>query len=59
MLSKLSISSNKRHGNLGLGTPHSKSQERAATTHRKKEKEKMDSLGKTIPGHNKRRTPKR
>jgi hypothetical protein len=34
MLSKLSRRSNKRHDNLGLGTPHRKI--RVAPTHRKK-----------------------
>jgi hypothetical protein len=36
MSSKSSRSSNKRHENLGLGTPHSKIQERAAPTHKNK-----------------------
>jgi hypothetical protein len=42
MPSKLSRSSNKRRGNLGLGTPHNKIQEREAPTHRKKDREKME-----------------
>jgi hypothetical protein len=44
MPSKSSRSSNKRCDNLGLGTPHSKSQERVAPTHRKKDREKMDGI---------------
>jgi hypothetical protein len=36
MLSKLSKISHKRHGNLGLGIPHSKIQERVAPSHKKK-----------------------
>jgi hypothetical protein len=59
MPSKSSRSSNKRHNNLGLGTPHNKSQERAAPTHRKKDREKMDSIKKSSPICKQRRTPKR
>jgi hypothetical protein len=59
MPSKLSRRSNKRCGNLGLGTPHNKSQERAAPTHRKKDKEKMDSLKRTNPSCKQRRTLER
>jgi hypothetical protein len=59
MSSKSSRSSNKRHGNLGLGTPHSESQERATPTHRTKDIAKMDSLKKTCLGHKQRRTPER
>jgi hypothetical protein len=59
MSSKSSRSSNKRHDNLGLGTPHSKIQERAAPTHITKERENMDSIKKTSPSHKKRRTPER
>jgi hypothetical protein len=51
MLSKSSRSSNKRCGNLGLGTPHNKSQERAAPTHRTKKRENMDSIRTTSPSH--------
>jgi hypothetical protein len=43
---------------LGLGTPHSKRKERAPPTHKKKEKENMDNLRKTIPSRKKIRTPK-
>jgi hypothetical protein len=59
MLSKLSRSSNKRCDNLGSGTPHSKIQERAAPTHRKKDREKMNNLKKTSLGCKQRRTPER
>jgi hypothetical protein len=59
MSSKSSRSSNKRHGNLGLGTPHNKCQERAAPTHRTKDRENMDSIRKTSPSHKQRRTLKR
>jgi hypothetical protein len=59
MPSKSSRSSNKRCGNLGLGTPHNKSQERAAPTHRTKDREKMDSIKTTSTSHKKRRTPER
>ena len=57
MPSKSSISSNKRHDNLGLGTPHNKSQEREAQTHIKKNKANMESIKKTSPSHKKIRTP--
>jgi hypothetical protein len=56
--SKLSRSSNKRHDNLGMGTLHSKSQERAAPTHRTKDIEKMDNIKTTNPSRKQRRTPK-
>ena len=59
MPSKSSRSSNKRHDNLGLGTPHNKSQERVAPTHRTKDREKMDSIRTTSPSHKKRRTPEK
>jgi hypothetical protein len=59
MLSKLCISSNKRHDNLGLTTPHNKSQEREAQTHIKKNKENMESIKKTSPSHKKIRTSER
>jgi hypothetical protein len=59
MTSKSSRSSNKRRGNLGLGTPHKKIQERATPTHRKKDRAKMDSIRTTSPSRKKRRTPKR
>jgi hypothetical protein len=59
MLSKLSRSSNKRCGNLGLGTPPKKIQEREAPTHRKKDREKMDSIRTTSPSRKQRRTPER
>jgi hypothetical protein len=57
--SKLIKSSNKKHDNLGLGTPHSKSQEGATPTHRKKEKEKMDNIMTTSPSCKQIRTPER
>jgi hypothetical protein len=59
MPSKLSRSSNKRRDNLGLGTPHNKSQERVAPTHRTKDRIKMDSIRTTNPSHKERRTPER
>jgi hypothetical protein len=59
MPSKSSRSSNKRRDNLGLGTPHNKSQERVAPTHRTKDRENMDSIRTTSPSHKQRRTPER
>jgi hypothetical protein len=59
MSSKSSRSSNKRHNNLGLGTPHNKRQEREAPTHKTKDRENMDSIRTTSPSHKKRRTPER
>jgi hypothetical protein len=49
----------KRHGNLGLGTPHNKSQERVAPNHRTKDKENMDSIRTTSPSRKQRRTSER
>jgi hypothetical protein len=57
MPSKSSRSSNKRCDNLGLGTPHNKIQERAAPTHRTKDKENMDSI-RTTPSQAKKDTRK-
>jgi hypothetical protein len=59
MSSKSSRISNKRCSNLGMGTPHKKSQERETPTHRTKDRENMDSLKKTSPSHKQRRTPER
>jgi hypothetical protein len=59
MPSKLSRSSNKRRDNLCLETPHNKSQEREAPTHRTKDRAKMDSIRTTSPSHKQRRTPER
>jgi hypothetical protein len=59
MLSKSSRSSNKRCDNLGLGTPRSKNQERAAPTYRTKDRENMDSIRTTSPSHKQRRTLER
>jgi hypothetical protein len=59
MPSKSSKSSNKRRGNLGLGTTHSKSQERVAPTHRTKGRSKMDSIKTTSPSRKQRRTPEK
>ena len=59
MPSKSSRSSNKRRGNLGLGTRHNKSQERAAPTHRTKDRAKMDSIKTTSTSRKQRRTPER
>jgi hypothetical protein len=44
---------------LGLGTPHNKIQERAAPTHRTKDRENMDNIRTTNPSHKQRRTPER
>jgi hypothetical protein len=57
--SKSSRSSNKKRGNLGLGTPHNKIQERVAPTHRTKNRENMESIKTTSPSCKKRRTPER
>jgi hypothetical protein len=59
MMSKSSRSSNKRHDNLGLGTPHNKIQEGVAPTHKTKDREKMESIKKTSPSHKKIRTLER
>jgi hypothetical protein len=59
MSSKSRRSSNKRCGNLGLGTPHNKSWEREAPTHITKDKENMDSIRKTSLSCKQRRTSKR
>jgi hypothetical protein len=59
ILSKLRRSSNKRRSNLGLGTPHNKSQERAAPTHKKKDRENMGSIKTTNPSCKQRRTLER
>jgi hypothetical protein len=59
MPSKSSKSSNKRRDNLGLGTPHNKIQEREAPTHRKKDKENMDSISEISPSRKQIRTPER
>jgi hypothetical protein len=58
MPSKSSRISNKRRDNLGLGTPRNKTQERAAPTHRTKDKENMGNLRTTSLGPKKRRTQK-
>jgi hypothetical protein len=42
-----------------LGTPHNKIQERAAPTHRTKDRENMDSIKTTSPSHKQIRTPER
>jgi hypothetical protein len=44
---------------LGLGTPHNKIQEKESPTRRKKNIEKMNSVRKTNPDYNKRRTLER
>jgi hypothetical protein len=54
MLSKLSKIVNKRRGNLGLGTPYNKSQEREAPTRRTKDRENMDKIRKNSPSYKKR-----
>jgi hypothetical protein len=59
MLSKSSRISNKRRDNLGLVTPHRKSQERESPTHRIKDRENTDILRTNSPGRKQRRTPER
>jgi hypothetical protein len=59
MPSKSSRSSNKRWGNLGLGSPHNKIQEREAPTHKTKDREKIDSIRTTSPSRKQRRKPER
>jgi hypothetical protein len=59
MSSKSSTSSKKRRDNLGLGIPHSKSQEKETPTNRTKEKENMDSIRTTSAFRKQRRTPER
>jgi hypothetical protein len=59
MSSKSSKGSNKRCDNLGMGTPHSKIQEREAPTHRKKDIANMDSIRTTSSRSKQRRTPER
>jgi hypothetical protein len=59
MPSKSSKISNKRHFNLGRGIPHNKSQERAAPTHREKDRAKMHSIKTMHPSRKQRRTPER
>jgi hypothetical protein len=59
MPSKLRRSSNKIHSYLGLGTPHNKSQERVAPTHRTKDITNMDSIKTTSPSYKQRRTLER
>jgi hypothetical protein len=59
MSSKSSRISNKRCDNLGLRTPHIKSQEMANPTHRINHRSKMDSINTTNPSHKKRSTPER
>jgi hypothetical protein len=52
MLSKSSRILNKINDSLDLVTPHNRSRERVATTHKTKGKEKMESLRMTILRHN-------
>jgi hypothetical protein len=59
MLSKSSRSSNKRRDNSGMGTPHNKIQERAAPTHRTKDRANMGVIRTISPSHKKRRTLER
>jgi hypothetical protein len=59
MPSKSSRSSNKICDNLGLGTPHNKSQERVSPTHRAKDIENMDNIRTTSPRRKQIRTPER
>jgi hypothetical protein len=59
MSSKSSRISNKRHNNLGLGTPHKKIQEREAPNHRTKDRSNMESIRTTSPSHKQRRTLER
>jgi hypothetical protein len=55
MLSRSSINLSKRGKSLDLQTPHSRSREKEAPTHTKRDREKMVSLRKTILRHNTRR----
>jgi hypothetical protein len=57
MSSKSSRRSNKRRGNLDLGTPHSRIQERVTPTRRIKDISKTNRLRKTSLGRKQRRTP--
>jgi hypothetical protein len=59
MSSKSSRRSNKKHDNLGLGTPHNKSQEREATTHKTRDRENTDNLKENSQGRKQRMTPER
>jgi hypothetical protein len=59
MPSKSSRSSNKICDNLGLGTPHSRSHERAAPTCKTKDREKMNHFRTTSLVHKKTRAPER
>jgi hypothetical protein len=59
MSSKSSRSLNKRCDSLGLGTPHNRSREREAPTHRTKGRENMDNLRTTSLSHKQRRTMER
>jgi hypothetical protein len=56
MLSKSSKILNKRHNNLGLQTPHSRSKEKVAPNHRKNGIERIENLKKTSPNYKQRRT---
>jgi hypothetical protein len=58
MISKSRRSLNKRHDNLGLGTPHNKSREREAPTHKTKGKAKMENLMTTSLSRKQRRIMK-
>jgi hypothetical protein len=51
MLSKSSINLNRRSQILDLQIPHSRSKAKAAPTHIKKERERMDPLKTTSPSH--------
>ena len=56
MMSKLRISLNRRHGCLGLETPHSSSMEKVSPNGRTKGRARMDSLRTTGLSHKQRRT---
>jgi hypothetical protein len=55
MLSRSSINLSRRGESLDLQTPHSQSREKAAPTHKTRDRENMVSLRTTSPSHNPRR----
>jgi hypothetical protein len=59
LLEKSSKRSNKIRGNLGLGTPHRKNQERVPPTHRRKDRVNTDHLRTTSLGRKQRNTLER
>jgi hypothetical protein len=55
MLSRSSINLRRRGESLDLQTPHSRSREKAAPTHKTRDRENMATLRTTSPSHNTRR----